>query len=171
MIKTKLIESTKGRLLVLDLPKEFKVSKNKYGRISIKYQSADGFNNTYNILEDGTDWKFIGKPSKVTEKQAKGIVESFDVGDNKPAYENYIETDRYTNTATESLQSLIEANVPLKNPLGEKPPKAICMIGGMELLVRESVASKVSARRLTRWKEAEESVFHNPILFWEGLKL
>ncbi len=41
------------------------------------------------------------------------------------------------------------------NPLGEKPPKAICIVGGFELLSMDSWSSKASNLALAKWQQAE----------------
>ena len=41
------------------------------------------------------------------------------------------------------------------NPYGEKAPKAVCLIGGMELMVRDSMTANVNRKRFEQWQSAE----------------
>jgi len=163
-IKTKIIEVPNGTVLVMggfpDGP-IYSAGVDESGEIWINGISVV-------CLEEPANFKYVGKLSEVKEEDAKKAVEYFYVGDGKPAFENYLEKDRYTNEAKKSLKTLIEANVPLKNKYGDTPPKAICVVGGMELLVKDSMTSKINSRRLSAWKSEEEKVYHNPLIFFEA---
>lgn len=158
MIKTKIISTPKGRLLVVGgMPEDAEHIHyvELHGNYLISYHWPIG--SQYHEKVPSGNWQLMGKLSEVTEGQAEGIVETFDVGDGIPGYENYIETDRYTNTAKESLQSLIEANVPLRNKYGEKPDDSLYVHYGNHLYEND----------YKRWQAEEDKVFTNPILFWE----
>jgi len=152
MIKTKLISIPKGRLLVVGgLPEYANIQLPKNvtfdgSRGSLIYKDKNS-NPVYIGLPSG-NWQLIGKLSDVKEEDAHKVVEYFDVDDGKPAYENYVETNRYVNTARESLHSLVGANVPLRNKYDN-----------------ESRPADISGP--AEYLEEEETVFHNPILFFE----
>lgn len=64
--------------------------------------------------------------------------------------------ENFVNTALESLQSLIEANVLLRNKMGLIERTAY-MVTGLLSDIREN----------TRWWKSEESVFHNPYYYFK----
>lgn len=165
-MKSHLITTGKATILAVDLPEGAKIISvdNEYGVCTYFEPKQRGgmFD-----LPPG-EWEPLGLLNEISEEVAERLVDNECFGRSgglKSGYRNY-RSGKYDwfGTATESLNSLIASEVCLVNPLGEKPPKAICMIGGMELLVRGSMTYELNAQRLGRWREAEEKVFKNPII-------
>lgn len=139
-IKIKVIQTPKGRLLIVD-----------------------GFppNDREDALPNG-NWKILGKLPDITEEQAKEVVEEYPATSivRGPLYLCFTGSGNIwdLHTAKESIISLVELRVPLKNKLGEYPTEESTGLKyGMEYL------SKVA-----KWEEEQEKVFTDPVLFWEN---
>ncbi|WP_018629226.1 hypothetical protein [Niabella aurantiaca] len=179
-MKHKLIETEKARVLIVDLPAGVKNvilefdEETKWPWISYVLNGTG-----HNIplyckepINPGT-WLPAGKLGEVPEEVAELIVESSYSVCRNPGiqYKNYFPENNGGpgfSIARWSLESLVRANVNLRNPLGDKPPKASCLIGGMELLVRDSFSNQLNRSRHQAWQAEEETVFKKPFLFYES---
>lgn len=164
MVKTHIITTGKETILVVDLPEGAEsIHISEFYENKLSYKTSTSLHFIETSLPMGK-WRLLGQPDEISEEVAENIVDAcWYVG-----WKDYGSKDksicRGLCEATESLHSLIASEVCLVNPLGEKPPKAVCMIGGMELLVRGSMTYELNAQRLAKWREAEYKVFKNPII-------
>jgi len=160
-MKHKIFSTAKAEILVVDLPeganrptyfndkerpylsyfigvdtyREYGLSKGNWQPLTFDEETAKM------IVDDCSFYAKCWKKYNVTiPKNVKG--------DYDPKYSCY--------TALESLKSLIEANVPLRNNLGLIEPKAYRLTG---------LLSDIEDNR--KWQQAEESVFHNPHYFFK----
>lgn len=148
------IKTDKKEILVLDVPENAKniiVRQNDHQ--SDAWYDIDDVSQIVN-LPNGK-WQYIGSPSKVTEKQWRGIVDY-------PVYWSTL-TKQYEGNATESGLSLLKSHgVILENPY-QKPSRQKTFTGG----VLGDVKGSMSVYRMLydKWKQAQEQVWSNPQIF------
>ena len=163
-IKHKIIETEKGKLLVIGgLPEDAHWIEPNEGSHSNEFVYESNDDDSLTFLIPAGFWKLLGKLSEVKEEDAEKVVEDcpyyakcwkkynieneLDYGD---CPEGDFDKGYSCWTAKESLQSLVEANVTLRNKYdSDLRPADQC--GPSEYL------------------EEEDKVFHNPILFFEYL--
>ena len=154
MIKTKVIETPKGRLLVVgDLPEEARdiaIAHNvkNNGNSTLVYRDNRCASIWHSREEFNANWQLLGKLSEVKEEDAEKIVKDPISLLHFAEHRWFLYNREWAFMATSarmSLQSLVEANVPLINRLGDNP----------------------SDEKLVEWSLKEAHVFTNPVLFWE----
>lgn len=159
-ILTKIIETPKAKILVVGgLPEDAMIKQAVRGKLNIQVNSfTDITIYKYNIPPG--NWQLLGKLNEITEDVANELVDNpNENGD----YCDYVydpdESYWQTETAKESLLSLVEANVKMKNKYGNEPPSASEMFDG--------VSNMEHADNFEAWQAEEETVFTNPIIFIE----
>ena len=156
MIKKKIIETQKGRLLVIGgLPEDAHWLEPNEGGHPNEFVYESNNDDDLTFLIPAGFWKLLGKLSEIKEEEAKKIVDGNNDGNNDTMWYDYAKPNTcffcFTkNTAIESLQSLIDINMPLNNKYdNDVRPANTC--GPIEYL------------------EEDDEIFHNPILFFETL--
>lgn len=156
-LKIKIIETPKALVLVVDMPTDAINAIVDEGHLSVFHKSQHIF---HHEIPQG-NWQLLGKLSEITEEQWKGIVEDVEPASLGlfPDYNfkpNRLKAVSWCSSATESGLSLIESEVMLKNPLGDKEPEDIPDLGAFTHYQRN---------KWKQWQAAEDQVFHNPHLF------
>lgn len=154
-MKQHTIKTNKAEILIVDLPEGWKFVPGKTeNRFEGPYTSTSvagehiGRQKVF-YLPHG-DWQLLGKLEDVSEDVADSIVEWFET---EQYYKNYLHEGWISDiSAKESFKSLIESEISLQNPHGEKPD-----------ILRDSENSW-SLEQYQAWQAAEEKVFHNPII-------
>lgn len=143
IIKTKIIETSKSKILVVGvLPERF---------LFDSMSQMIFFNHTEEVDMPQGNWQLLGRLSKLSEEQFSQVVESF--GEHN-GYRNYLSSSQFTEllkkTAKDSFLSLLEANgVVLENKYLKTPGRYF-----------PQVVAK-------NWHLEQEKVFSNPLIFIE----
>jgi hypothetical protein len=125
MILTKIITTPKVQLLVIGgLPEDCVLAKHKYEKVHFRYKELDGSWVGYDVPGN---WQPVGFLKDLNEDDAEKLVQKVSRQDSEDKYKNYREKygviDNWWSvsfdTAKESLLSLIESEVKLKNKYGE----------------------------------------------------
>lgn len=162
MMKRKLIETEKARVLVVDLP-QGATRKLIISNLQVDNDLIELTGNAPRFLcslPPGT-WLPAGFLGKVPEEVAAKIAEKTDnpywYGQGKPFIDYSTDVNCFE-TATESVHSLVAANVKLENPLWDAPPEFIEP-------ETESDAMEIADIALA-WLAEEETVYRNPHIFY-----
>ena len=173
-LKTKIFQTSKAKLLCVDLP-EGATFELEYDRVYEYYYLEWRTNYGYDCFDfPQGNWQLLGRREDVSEDIAEKIVESrectgYDYNGITfhTFYRNYQEPESLfvlnadqCNSASESFQSLIAANICTVNPYHPNN--------------REGYPAKFENMPIDEynkaWREAEAQVFRNPVLFWEPIK-
>lgn len=115
-MQTQTFETSKGTLMAIRLPEE--ATKAEIVGERIMYHHKDGASATGRFLSG--DWKEIGIWGSVSEERAELVVESTEYYEpisqqyTVPVFRDY-SSDSWTWSALESLQSLLETKIPIRN--------------------------------------------------------
>lgn len=170
MIKTKIIETSKAKILVVGgLPEDTDKDsiENVRNEILYYYTGVSPNHAGEEIKIPPGKWQPIGFLKDITEDVAKKLVESTEYYDPHstpfapiPAYKGYLD-NVYKWEATESLHSLIAANCQLRNKYGELPHHNKYIALGKKMPSDTWLPYK---EHKVRWQEEQEKVFTNPYL-------
>lgn len=150
-MKQKIISTSKAEILVVDLPEDARNLELSY----FSYQKQC-YTDDYILIFDSKDRKGLRGTDRPHLVLPKGNWQSL-IFDEETA-NKIVQHKKYCITALKSLQSLIDANVRIKNHL-IKP-------SSMDGILNRNEGYQ---RALKEWQEAEESVFHNPHYFFKLL--
>ncbi|MCF3107291.1 hypothetical protein LL912_00730 [Niabella sp. CC-SYL272] len=163
-MKHKLISTEKARVLIVDLPADV-TGKLIISNIQVDNDLVELTGSAPRFLcslPPGT-WLPDGKLGEATEEVAAKMVEKMLID----KWRNYLVHNQYyeylLNTAAESVCSLVEANVKLKNKIS-KPDN-------YELWARYgdyTQYGKSLTEECIKWQAEEETVFRNPFLFFHN---
>lgn len=171
MIKTKIIKTDKAEILVIGgIPEDAVIGIIAHGGMIYRTPDASGYDVNRHVVDlPRGKWEQLGFFDNITDDVAKGLVDSYlqeigwrsdgkHTGNNLLLYRNYkvevpVPVSMCYNSATESLHSLIEANVKLKNRL-IKPWDGDGILRSNEGYQK---AMKI-------WGSEQEKVFTNPFL-------
>ena len=171
-ILSKIITTPKCEILVLGgLPEDCVLTKHKYERVHFRYKELDGLWAGYDVPHN---WQPVGFLKDVNEDEAEKLVEkiTFDkwkhYGD-VPDYFEYL-----FDTAKESLLSLIESEVKLKNKYGDEPipfvskkykrlPPTITSFSEVYIGNDQSILMNYEYV-LKSWQSEQSEVFTNPFI-------
>lgn len=179
MIKVKVLETNKVRILLVDgLPEDAEIFGVLEGGWT--YEITDDtlmwidpkdhkFPKSYYIPPG--NWQALNFLDKVTEGEAKHLIDS-DIGFTSKGvaktYKHY-PIGFYFETALQSLRSLVEANVKLRNQYGEKPVPGDCdsydHLEGGNILHTDEIEEYY--HDLEQWEAEEKQVYHNPFILIE----
>ena len=159
MILTKIITTPKVQILVIGgLPED---ASNPMIKLNALFWGEDQRTSFVRNMPNGK-WQPIGFLKDLSEDEAKKLVENITRQDNENRYKNYLKKyglrDNWWsisfNTAKESLLSLIESEVKLKNKYGEFPDKYNTGLSyGMEYI-----------GKVQEWEAEQETVFTNSFI-------
>lgn len=140
MILSKTISTAKVQLLVIGgLPEDCVLAKHKYEKVHFRYKELDGSWAGYDVPGN---WQPVGFLKDLNEDDAKGMVEKIGHVSTGDVFMRYTDENSWCWTAKESLLSLIESEVKLKNPL----------------------ADSISAPDIDEWQAEQSEVFTNPFI-------
>jgi len=155
-MKHKIILTSHAEILVVELPEDAHNFRMVNGNLCYDCLIAP---EPFTIPEG--DWQPLNFLGKISEEQAQRLVDKegnryYDYEGNTFLYKDTV----FKDAALQSLHSLIEANVLMKNPFGDKEP---------EFEDTGDIEGDYNywANKVTEWQEAEDSVFHNPHYFFK----
>lgn len=174
-MKTQTFETSKGTLYVVDMPegvKDRKIVITKAGYPDIELIALGGTHPEYIGLLPPGDWKEIGLWGSVSEEKAKEVVEEHEMsGIGGTFYRVYDEDEKgeflMTSIAVGSLQSLLETEINISNPLGKKPIRSIPFMGDGYYTQNDLDAIDLYQDYLKKWQAAESLVWKNPFLIFK----
>ena len=127
-MKTKIIETSKARILVLVLPEKAKIinAMSANDSLIVWFESPEKYG-YQNIVTPNGNWSVLGFLNSLTEEQMRMVVDDYNAEYFKKR-KKYVNYNREHNlhlffiTAYESFSSLLAKHeINLANPLGEKP--------------------------------------------------
>jgi len=163
MIKTKVIETPKGRLLVVGgLPDDVDIWIDQDGRgTDIRWGNEGDKGIKYNHPNHGAldipdgNWQLLGKLLDIKEADAEKII--------PPSFYKHLDKKRGLWYAA-LLHQWIESKIPLRNANA----KCSCKLGTQEFEKCPWINKSLNSCRIYEvWQAEEAKVFHNPILFFE----
>lgn len=161
MIKTKLIETLKAKILIIGgLPED---AREIEARPTLLRYVINNYIKFIEVFMPPGKWHPVGFLKDISEEEANGLVECLTPGHFISLWMNYkydkpLPVGFTCNTAAESMHSLVEANCKLKNGYGERP------VGIYHNQGDTVIAEKVVNAYKSAWQAEQEQVFVNPYI-------